>query len=151
MDIDLRFDRGHFHHLAGFQYLRDIDFIRTAEREAVFLAVLEERITMALLEKSPNFQKISPRLTVLNNLENYLDSDQLIFRYLEEKSFSKIKADYLLENHLNDSVSYLFIAKNNNCFVGISLFEKGAQNYSKGMPKYTILKKEKIELKYNED
>ncbi|WP_366525877.1 PBECR4 domain-containing protein [uncultured Parasutterella sp.] len=63
-------------------------------------------------------------LTVLNNLENYLDSDQLIFRYLEEKSFSKIKADYLLENHLNDSVSYLFIAKNNNCFVGISLFEK---------------------------
>ena len=52
MDIDLRFDRGHFHHLAGFQYLRDIDFIRTAEREAVFLAVLEERITMALLEKS---------------------------------------------------------------------------------------------------
>ena len=102
MDIDLRFDRGHFHHLAGFQYLRDIDFIRTAEREAVFLAVLEERITMALLEKSPNFQKISPRLTVLNNLENYLDSDQLIFRYLEEKSFSKIKADYLLENHLND-------------------------------------------------
>jgi len=57
-------------------------------------------------------------------LENYLDSDQLIFRYLEEKSFSKIKADYLLENHLNDSVSYLFIAKNNNCFVGISLFEK---------------------------
>lgn len=91
MDIDLRFDRGHFHHLAGFQYLRDIDFIRTAEREAVFLAVLEERITMALLEKSPNFQKISPRLTVLNNLENYLDSDQLIFRYLEEKSFSKSK------------------------------------------------------------
>ncbi|WP_363324547.1 PBECR4 domain-containing protein [uncultured Parasutterella sp.] len=63
-------------------------------------------------------------MTVLNNLENYLDSDQLIFRYLEEKSFSKIKADYLLENHLNDSVSYLFIAKNNNCFVGISLFEK---------------------------
>lgn len=60
----------------------------------------------------------------INNLENYLDSDQLIFRYLEEKSFSKIKADYLLENHLNDSVSYLFIAKNNNCFVGISLFEK---------------------------
>ncbi|WP_418533451.1 PBECR4 domain-containing protein [Parasutterella excrementihominis] len=57
-------------------------------------------------------------------MENYLDSDQLIFRYLEEKSFSKIKADYLLENHLNDSVSYLFIAKNNNCFVGISLFEK---------------------------
>lgn len=53
-----------------------------------------------------------------------MDSDQLIFRYLEEKSFSKIKADYLLENHLNDSVSYLFIAKNNNCFVGISLFEK---------------------------
>ena len=106
---------------------------------------------MALLEKSPNFQKILPRLTVLNNLENYLDSDQLIFRYLEEKSFSKIKADYLLENHLNDSVSYLFIAKNNNCFVGISLFEKGAQNYSKGMPKYTILEKEKIELKYNED
>ncbi|EFL82225.1 hypothetical protein [uncultured Parasutterella sp.] len=48
----------------------------------------------------------------------------MIFRYLEEKSFSKIKADYLLENHLNDSVSYLFIAKNNNCFVGISLFEK---------------------------
>ena len=43
------------------------------------------------------------------------------------------------------------IAKNNNCFVGISLFEKGAQNYSKGMPKYTILEKEKIELKYNED
>ena len=53
-----------------------------------------------------------------------MDSDQLIFRYLEEKSLSKIKADYLLENHLNDSVSYLFIAKNNNCFVGISLFEK---------------------------
>ncbi len=60
VNIDLRFDCGHFHHLAGFQYLRDIDFIRTAEREAVFLAVLEERITMALLEKSPNFQKILP-------------------------------------------------------------------------------------------
>ena len=60
MNIDLRFDCGHFHHLAGFQYLRDIDSIRTAEKEAVFLAVLEERITMALLEKSPNFQKILP-------------------------------------------------------------------------------------------
>lgn len=139
VDIDLRFDRGHFHHLAGFQYLRDIDFIRTAEREVVFHAVLEERITMASLKKSPNFQKILPRLSVLNNLENYLDSDQLIFRYLEEKSFSKIKADYLLENHLNDSISYLFIAKNNEWFAAVSLFEKGTQNYSKGMPKYAIL------------
>lgn len=65
----------------------------------------------------------------------------MIFRYLEEKSFSKIKADYLLENHLNDSVSYLFIAKNNEWFAAVSLFEKGTQNYSKGMPKYAILKK----------
>lgn len=143
MDIDLRFDRGHFHHLAGFQYLRDIDFIRTAEREAVFLAVLEERITMALLEKSPNFQKISPRLTVLNNLENYLDSDQLIFRYLEEKSFSKIKADYLLENHLNDSVSYLFIAKTIIALWGSLCLRKVLRIIQKECPSTQSLKKRK--------
>ena len=95
---------------------------------------------------TPNFI-----LSLLNSLSVNLTSTISSFLFSLEKSFSKIKADYLLENHLNDSVSYLFIAKNNNCFVGISLFEKGAQNYSKGMPKYTILEKEKIELKYNED
>ncbi len=144
--IDLRFSEGDFHHLAGLQYLSDITNIRYGSRERIFRSILSGHISLADLKKSCNFDKIAKRLQCLVRLETFLDSDQLVFRYNPKVTASKIQADFLLENRLDQEVAYLFITQTLDFFTSVSFFPKETRNYAEGQTKFKILCKTKKKL-----
>lgn len=71
-------------------------------------------ISMKLLEKSSYYSQMKGRIIPLTGLEQFLDDNQMIFRYNEKvHKFSVIKADYLLEGNAKRIPSYLFLGARN--------------------------------------
>ena len=149
-EFRLGFDMADFHHLAGLHKLKDIAQIQQGMRERIFEKILSGNISMDLIEKSSYYSQMSGRILPLAGLEQFLDDNQMIFRYNEQvHKFSMIKADYLLEGKANINPSYLFLGARNHdekeqmCRTFFRIEDK---DYTEGQPKYTLLKKEKIHL-----
>ena len=89
------------------------------------------------------------RLTPLAHLEEFLDSNEIIFRYNEKANrFSAIQTDYLLLNDVKEIPVYVFLAQRTGqeTYVCRTLFPKTGKDYTVGQPKYTLLQKEKCNL-----
>ena len=149
-EFRLGFDRADFHHLVGLHKLKDIAQIQQGMREKIFEKILQDDISMELIEKSSYFNQMEGRMIPLTGLEQFLDDNQMIFRYNEKiHKFSVIKADYLLEGNANRIPSYLFLGARNEdekeqmCRTFFRIEDK---DYTEGQPKYTLLKKEKVHL-----
>ena len=96
------------------------------------------------------FHEMEFRLLPLLNLEDFLDSNEIIFRYNSKANiFSAIQADYLLQNDFDDTPAYLFLARRSgdNTQVCRTFFPKAEKDYTIGQPRYTLLKKEKLNLR----
>lgn len=146
------FDTTDFHHLAGLHKLKDNVRFMTGKRSDIFNEVLTGTLTGALAEKSVFYPEMQPRLAPLTRLESFLDSNEIIFRFNEKiNNFSLIKADYLLENLYKGNEVYLFVSQRSNStnHVCRSFFPKKDKDYSVGQPRYTLLKKEKVNIKTN--
>lgn len=153
INITLGFDETQFVHLAGLHKLTDNEFLRTASRKKVFDAALNGSISYETVSKSPNFDEIQDRIEYFEFLEKMLDSNNIIFRYNSEQNvFSLIQADYLMQSQYNSSDVYIFIDKLKDSDVHFcrSFFPKGDKDYTIGQAKYTLLYKEKINLKTGE-
>lgn len=143
----LDFDKADFHHLAGLHKLKDNVHFLTGKRADIFNGVLIGTLTYAQAERSAYFSEMVSRLTPLVKLESFLDSNEIIFRFNEKiQKFSLIKADYLLENQYDGNDIYLFLAQraDRETQVCRSFFPKQKLDYTSGQPRYTLLKKEKI-------
>ena len=150
INITLGFDETQFVHLAGLHKLTDNEFFRTASRKKVFNAALNGSISYEIVAKSSNFNEIQDRIEYFEFLEEMLDSNNIIFRYNSKRNvFSLIQADYLMQSQYNCSDVYIFIDKLKNSDVHFcrSFFPKGDKDYTAGQAKYTLLYKEKINLK----
>lgn len=89
----------------------------------------------------------------LLELEAMLDNNEIIFRYDKEKNrMSLIEADSLLENTFKEKLIYLFLIKlsGDDTHVCCSLFPFDGKDYTKGQTKYTLLYKEKRNLRTGE-
>lgn len=101
IEFTISFDRADFHHLAGLHKLKDNARIQTGQREAVMLDILAGKLTLPQIQKSAFYGEMEPRLRPLSMLEQFLDSNDIIFRYnAKARAFSLIQADYLLQNDL---------------------------------------------------
>jgi hypothetical protein len=144
-DITLRFGSADFYHLAGLQYIKDMPQLRT-RRDKVFDEVLAGRITHAQLAKSSQYSQMKPRLDALRYLQQFLDSHELTFRYNKKiNPGSRIEADFILSNEIDERVAFLFIASVDEPGVYFcrSFFPMTDKDYTAGQPKYTLLYKEK--------
>ncbi len=149
-DITLGFSNTDFHHLAGLHKLKDIDLARL-NRNIVFQQILNGNITYSTLLKSQSLPEIQSRLNTLPYLESLLDGNQLFYKY-NKKVFphSSIQSEFLLK--LGDGIilnlSFLFVdhAKKDVYFCR-SFFPMEQTDYSKRQMQYTLLKKEKHNLK----
>ena len=86
-------------------------------------------------------------------IENFLDSNKLIFRYNQKlQTFSLIEAEYLLSTPYENTDIYIFLdrQKEPDYFFCRSFFQKEEKDYTKGQAIYTLLKKEKINLRTEE-
>jgi hypothetical protein len=146
----LNFDKADFHHIAGLHKLKDIAQIQQGMRDKIFDQIISGGISLSLIEKSAYYGQMRGRILPLTDLEKMLDDNQMIFRYNEKiHKFSLIKADYLLEGQANLIPSFLFLGKRNDSETEQmcrTFFRIEDKDYTKGQPRYTLLKKEKKNL-----
>ena len=95
IEFTISFDRADFHHLAGLHKLKDNIRIQTGQREAVMLDILAGKLTLPQIQKSAFYGEMEPRLRPLSMLEQFLDSNDIIFRYnAKAHAFSLIQAEH---------------------------------------------------------
>ena len=149
LEFTLSFDRADFHHLAGLHKLTDNVRFLTGKREVIMQEILSGKLKLSHAQQSAFFRQMEPRLKPLAHLEECLDSNEMIFRYNSKvHTFSVIQADYLLQNNFEGNPVYLFLVcrKGADTQVCRTFFPKTEKDYAKGQPRYTLLKKEKINL-----
>ena len=148
-EFTLGFDTYHFHHLAGLHKLSDIRELRTS-RERIFKEILSDTITYETIKVSKDFSVIESRLNFLHNLEQFLDCNSIVFSYYKKNNkASNIEALYLLLHAIDESEIYLFIDKSSHgeILYGKSFFPKEQKDYTIGQTSYTLLYKEKLNIK----
>lgn len=153
LEFTISFDRADFHHLAGLHKLTDNVRFLTGKRDAIMQEILSGKLTLSQAQQSAFFQQMESRLKPLAHLEEFLDSNEIIFRYNSKiHTFSLIQADYLLQNNFEGNPVYLFLARrmDRDTQVCRTFFPKAEKDYAKGQPRYTLLKKEKINLQTGE-
>ena len=151
--IMLNFKDVDFFHLAGLHYLKDISIPRNREK-TINSVIHKKTITDSLIMKSKIYQNPTPDLNIkarieeLSVLEEYLDDDNLIRIYQNNKNHgSAIDADYFIESKAKGNIVYIFIKKrddNSGYYRVNSIFRKGSYVYN-GTNLYWMLK-EKIGL-----
>ena len=151
-EITLGFSNTDFHHLAGLHKLKDTH-IAHANRSTIFQQILDGRITYDTLTKSQFLPEIQSRLEALPNLESLLDENQLVFRYNPQiYPHSSIQSEFLLKMGTGTvlGIAFLFldcIEPEQNIYFCRSFFPFEQTDYAKGQMQYTLLKKEKYNLK----
>lgn len=157
-ELLIGFEPIYFHHLIGLHKLGDLRIAR-ANRERVFVDILDGKITYDFVAQSKYFYMIERRFTPFVDIEKLLDQNRLVFRYNTKLNrFSLIEADYLLLTPHDGNDIYVFITENEatGLYFRRSFFPKEWQDYTKGQAVYTMLYKEKayrlngkIEIQYD--
>ena len=147
IDFTISFDPSDFHHLAGLHKLTDNVRFLTGKRANIMQEILSGNLTLSHAQRSVFFKQMEPRLKPLAHLEEFLDSNEIVFRYNSKvHAFSAIQADYLLQNSFEGTPVYLFLARRmgEDTQVCRTFFPKSEKDYAEGQPRYTLLKKEKL-------
>ncbi len=105
--LELTFDEKDFRHMAGLHYLNDIDIPKTPK--VLFDKIRNEKINDDYLKESVYYLKIEEshakvkdRISGLKFLEQFLDSKNLICKYVKYRNiYSSINADYLIKSTVN--------------------------------------------------
>ncbi len=144
-ELNILFAPTEFHHLIGIHKLHDLRLSR-GNREKIFYQILDGQLSLADLKKSRYFPMIQKRMKPFEQIENFLDSNKLIFRYNQKlQSFSLIEAEYLLSTPYEKTDIYIFLDQlpEPDTFFCRSFFPKEGKDYTKGQAVYTLLKKRK--------
>ncbi|MDE6388354.1 MAG: hypothetical protein K2L82_11185 [Lachnospiraceae bacterium] len=150
----LTFDKADLNHLMGLHKLTDIAGLQSEHRKSkIFDRILKGDISEELIKRSRFYDKIYVRLDYLEKLEDILDSNQIIFKYMEKSNqISRIEADYLLQNAHQTDIIYIFLserAKTEQTAFPVmccrSFFPMDKLDYTKNQPSYTLLKKIKVD------
>ena len=153
--INLSFSAEDFPHLAGFQYLKDLNLPQFSPRKTVS-KILDGTISQEMIEKGRQYEElVKPRLLALVSLEALLDSKFTFYSYMPKfySFFTSIKADYLIASHI-ENINYVFLIREGersvvaDC-ICCSTFIKGKHNYEENQRSYTLLKKCKTHIASN--
>lgn len=150
----LSFQKSDFYHLAGLHKLTDIASLQgEPSKEKVFNNILNGSITYNLIEHSRFFPKMNVRLGLLGKIENILDSNQIVFKYINSShQTSRIQADFLLENVYGLNIVFMFLNDRSNAersdvpiMCCRSFFPMENFDYTRNQPTYTLLRKIKTD------
>lgn len=154
-DILLVFDERDFHHLAGLQYLSDIDIPKSAKQ--LFRKIDSGKINDNILSTSVNYLKVNDsyanvkdRIHGLQYLCEYIESNNIIFKYVKNMNrYSSIEADFMIKSIVNHKAAYIFIRKRSksDTYCICSFFVNPGVEY-KGIRPYWLYKS-KINLLNN--
>ena len=143
--LRIEFQKMHFFHLAGLQYLKDLPRLAFSS-ELIFDQIESGTISSNYIESSINYSFIEKRLSFLPRLESIFDSNDTIFRYNTTlQAFSVIEADFLMKNTMNNTNLFTFLSKDKNGkYFCKSFFPDDKKDYAEGQTRWTVLLKKKI-------
>ncbi|MBU5480528.1 hypothetical protein KQI91_04730 [Blautia sp. MSJ-19] len=155
--IHLSFPPEKFPHLAGFQYLKDINLPRFNPAKTMNM-ILSGKIRHSHIEKGSQYEgSVKPRLEALIRLKETLEQDFQLHSYMPRfYSFTtQIKADYLISS-ATAPVDFIFIIKSSSSgeisicdFVCCSAFTQTKRDYRENQRPRCILKKERVHIATN--
>ena len=116
-DIKLVFKNSDFYHLAGLQYLIDIDIPKSATQ--LYEKIDNHKINDEVLSCSVNYLKVNDsyanvkdRIYGLQFLKDYIESKNTVFQYIKNMNrYSSIQADFLIKSVINHQEAFLFLRK----------------------------------------
>ena len=146
MHFDLTFDLADCHHLMGLHYLVD-RHDRRSRTKIITQLINSEKFRKHIASSDYWDESLKNRLACTKLLESYLDDNNTVFRYNPKRYrfYSHIKAEYLLDQVLNETEVYLFIDKRADSEDRFcrSIFPKADVDYTEGQAKWTLLYKSK--------
>ena len=164
VDFVLQFDPADFKHLTGIQHLYDLKIYKKTS-EDVFYDSLNGNLKETDLHYSIHFDGIQERLENLKNLEKYLDSNMIFFKW--ENKYKDIRADYMLKEDIpQENRAYIFVKEKQSLFSSskspkkiqideikkentISFFLTKSREYDNHATKFTLLKNVKVDKTNN--
>lgn len=146
------FDKKDCFHLMGLQYLVDRPELNQ-DRGKVFDEIMVGSISTEQVESSDFYKRVEERVHFLPLLEQLLDSNDTIFKYNKKANmYSKIDADYLMKNKMEEKGLYLFLSHaTDDKYFCRSFFPEGKKNYTKNQASWTLLYKKKYNLNTGEE
>lgn len=154
IEFVLTFEKEDFFHMAGLHKLKDVTTLQIEmSKGIIFDRIANGNITFDQVKNSYFYQDIEERLSYLEKIQKLLDSNQIVFQYLESRNkASYIKADYLLEEGYKTDIIYIFLNERSKAEKGQipimccrSFFPMNQLDYTRNQPSYTLLKKVKID------
>lgn len=117
--VKLNFEMSDFHHLAGLQYLSDIEIPRNRKKTIDWILNDTKPVTDTYLSESEFYKgkasdekDVQRRIEELCYLEEYLDEDNIIRIYSPKdgpNNNSLISCDYIIESQLSGSMTIVYI------------------------------------------
>lgn len=155
--IKLTFSPERFPHLAGFQYLKDVELPRFNQAK-ILDKILDGTIQYTQVEKGGQFESaVKPRLEALIRLKQTIEGKFTLFSFVPQyySFMTRIQADYLISS-VNVPVDFIFIIKaDSQCeavvcdFVCCSAFTKTERDYRENQRPRAVLKKERVHISTN--
>jgi len=151
-DINITFDKSDFFHLAGFQYLKDLDFPNISPTVYIDF-ILKNKITGDYIEKGAMYESIvKSRLLALVDLQQALDKNIELYAFSRANCpfHSIIEANNLILGSSESNDIFVFLAKQESRYVCSSIFLKQERDYSSNQTLLSILRIIKTNLKTKE-
>lgn len=155
-EINVVFTEFEFIHLIGLHYLKDITDLRYFKMNELYKRLLSKEITYDTIKDSDYFDLITDRFEKFIIFETLLDESKEIYLYDYKKlKYTKIKAEYLIQCFTDDGEYYIFLdkynsGKNKGKYFCKTFFKRNKFDYTKMQTKYTVLRKEKINIRTSE-
>lgn len=129
LEFDIIFREEHFRHLIGFEKLKDIAEAKNREFN-LYENVLNGNITYEYITKSDYIDDVSPRIDYFLEIREALFAKKIMIGKVDEHTFCRIKADYLLTKDLpNGIVNLFFKLAKSNLAVPMSFFKTDFPKY----------------------
>jgi len=143
LEVQLFFEKPHFHHLIGLNKLRDIRQV-TRNTPTLYADIMDGRITYNDICKSVFYNEIADRLEYFPYLEKMLDSEDVIIKHNWSMAKSSVMAKAIIYSKIDDLYVHYFIdvAEHNSKYFGRTFFTRLDRLYLHDRP-YKILEKRK--------
>ena len=129
LEFDIIFREEHFRHLIGFDKLKDIAEAKNREFN-LYENVLNGNITYEYITKSDYIADVIPRIDYFLEIREALFAKKIMIGKVDEHTFCRIKADYLLTKDLSNGIVNLFLKlAKPNLAVPMSFFKTDFPKY----------------------
>jgi hypothetical protein len=151
-DVDITFEQADFHHLAGFQYLKDLILPAILPNRYVE-AVLKNKITGEFIKKSEQYESmVKSRLLAIVDLQEALDNGIELYDFKSENCpfHTNIAASNLIFGNSKLKEIFVFLMKADSRYVCSSIFLKNERDFTDNQIPLSILRIVKTNLKTQE-